>query len=209
MDPLQTLGFALGTSFASGLNLYATIAAAGVFHRTGLITLPPGLSVLGDPIVLGIATVLFLVEFVADKIPLVDSLWDTLHTFIRPPAAAMLAYGAFTTVPEAWKLAAALLAGGVALSSHSAKATTRAAVNTSPEPISNWFLSFIEDGIAVFLVWFAAEHPVIAGATVVVLVVLSAILVWKLARFVQRMWRRVRGLPPEMNTGAGAVTPPA
>lgn len=196
MDPLQTLGFALGTSFASGLNLYATIAAAGIFHRTGLITLPPGLSVLGDPIVLGLATVLFLVEFVADKIPLVDSLWDTLHTFIRPPAAAILAYGAFTTVPEAWKLAAALLAGGVALSSHSAKATTRAAVNTSPEPVSNWFLSFLEDGAAVFLVWFAAEHPVITGAIVVVLVVLSAILVWKLARFVQRMWRKVRGLPP-------------
>lgn len=207
MDPLQTLGFALGTSFASGLNLYATIAAAGVFHRTGLITLPPALTVLSDPIVLGLAAVLFLVEFVADKIPLVDSLWDTLHTFIRPPAAAILAYGAFATVPEAWKIGAALLAGGVALSSHSAKATTRAAVNTSPEPVSNWILSFAEDAAAVFLVWFAAEHPIIAGITVAVLVVLSAILVWKLFRFVRRVWRRVRGLPP-VPEPAPAVTAP-
>ncbi len=195
MDPLQTLGFALGTSFASGLNLYATIAAAGIFHRTGLIALPAPLTVLADPIVLGLATVLFLVEFVADKIPLVDSLWDSLHTFIRPPAAAILAYGAFTEVPEAWKLAAALLAGGVALSSHSAKATTRAAVNTSPEPVSNWILSFAEDALAVFLVWMAAEHPILTAVVVVVLVVLAAILVWKLFRFVGRVWRRLRGLP--------------
>lgn len=198
MDPLQTLGFALGTSFASGLNLYATIAAAGIFHRTGVVTLPPGLAVLADPIVLGLATVLFLVEFVADKIPLVDTLWDTLHTFIRPPAAAILAYGAFTSVPEAWKLGAALLAGGVALSSHSAKATTRAAVNTSPEPVSNWLLSFAEDGLAVVLVWFAAEHPLIAGVVVVVLVVLASIIVWKLFGFISRVWRRLRGLPAEL-----------
>lgn len=211
MDPLQTLGFALGTSFASGLNLYATIAAAGIFHRTGVITLPPALTVLADPIVLGLATVLFLVEFVADKIPLVDTLWDSLHTFIRPPAAAILAYGAFTTVPEAWKIGAALLAGGVALSSHGAKATTRAAVNTSPEPISNWFLSFAEDAIAVFLVWMAAEHPLITAGVVVVLVVLSAILVWKLFRFIQRVWRRVRGLPHETTaeTPAAPVAGPS
>jgi hypothetical protein len=195
MDPLQTLGFALGTSFASGLNLYATIAAAGIFHRTGLITLPGPLTVLADPIVLALAAVLFLVEFVADKIPLVDTVWDSLHTFIRPPAAAILAYGAFTGVPDAWQLAAALLAGGVALSSHSAKATTRAAVNASPEPASNWFLSFAEDGLAVFLVWMAAEHPIITAVVVVVLVVLAALLVWKLFRFLRQVWRRVRGLP--------------
>lgn len=201
MDALQTLGFALGTSFASGLNLYATIAAAGVFHRTGLIELPPALTVLADPIVLGLATVLFLVEFVADKIPLVDTLWDTLHTFVRPPAAAILAYGAFASVPEAWKIGAALLAGGVALSSHSAKATTRAAVNTSPEPVSNWILSVAEDAFAIFLVWLAAEHPFIAAGTVVVLVVLAAILVHRLFRFVRRVWRRVRGLPAEIEAG--------
>ena len=159
MSPLETLGFALGTSFASGLNLYATVAAAGLFQRFGIVTLPEPLQVLANPVVLGVALTLFLVEFIADKIPYVDSAWDALHTFIRPPAAALLSYRAFAGggVPEEWKLAAALLAGSVALTSHGAKATTRAAANASPEPVSNWTLSLLEDGLAVFLAWLAAE----------------------------------------------------
>src|SRR5829696_1212866 len=120
MSPLETLGFALGTSFASGLNLYATVAAAGLFERFGIVHLPEPLQVLSHPMVLGLALVLFVIEFIADKIPYVDSVWDAVHTFIRPPAAAVLAYSAFGEVPEQWKLGAALLAGGVALSSHGA-----------------------------------------------------------------------------------------
>jgi hypothetical protein len=131
MSPLETLGFALGTSFASGLNVYATVAAAGLFQRFGLIQLPDNLQVLASPIVLGIAIALFLIEFIADKIPYVDTAWDAVHTFIRPPAAALISYTAFGQVPEEWKVSAALLAGGVALTSHGAKATTRAAANTS------------------------------------------------------------------------------
>ncbi len=156
MSPLETLGFALGTSFASGLNLYATVAAAGLFQRFGIIQLPDSLHVLASPVVLGIAIVLFVIEFIADKIPYFDSAWDAVHTFIRPPAAALISYSAFGPVPEEWKITAALLAGGVALTSHGAKATTRAAANTSPEPISNWTLSALEDGLAVFLAWMAA-----------------------------------------------------
>ena len=103
MSPLETLGFTLGTSFAAGLNLYATVATAGLLDHYGIIQLPPSLAVLGHPLVWGIALAIFAVEFVADKIPLVDSVWDTLHTFIRPPAAALLAYASFAGVPEPWK----------------------------------------------------------------------------------------------------------
>ncbi len=192
MSPLETLGFALGTSFASGLNLYATVAAAGLFQRFGLITLPEPLQVLAHPMVLGIAAVLFVIEFVADKIPYVDSVWDAVHTFVRPPAAAILSYSAFGDVPEQWKLGAALLAGSVALTSHGAKATTRAAANVSPEPFSNWTLSLLEDGAAVFLAWFSATYPTITTGVVVVLVLLSLLLIWKLFRFFKLVVSRVR-----------------
>ncbi|HEX7337348.1 MAG TPA: DUF4126 domain-containing protein [Gemmatimonadales bacterium] len=196
MSPLETLGFALGTSFASGLNLYATVAAAGIFQRLGLVHLPDSLQVLSHPVVLGVAVTLFIVEFIADKIPYVDSAWDALHTFIRPPAAAVMAYGAFGSVPEEYKLGAALLAGGVALTSHGAKATTRAAANTSPEPVSNWVLSLVEDGLSVFLVWMAAEHPLWTAVIVLVLVVVAVLLIRKLWRFARQMVERLRRPQP-------------
>ncbi len=203
MSPLETLGWTLGTSFASGLNLYATVAAAGLLQHFGIFQLPPALQVLAQPIVWGIALGLFVVEFIADKIPVVDSAWDTIHTFIRPPAAALLAYGAFGDVPEGWKLGAALLAGGVALTSHGAKATTRAAANTSPEPFSNWILSAVEDMLAVGLAWLAAEHPVLTGAIVVVLVILCVLLMWKLFGFFKRVVGRIRGDPLAEAGGTG------
>ncbi|HEX2249632.1 MAG TPA: DUF4126 domain-containing protein [Gemmatimonadales bacterium] len=192
MSPIETLGFALGTSFASGLNIYATVAAAGLFQRFGLIQLPDTLQVLANPFVMGIAIILFLIEFIADKIPYVDSAWDAVHTFIRPPAAALIAYSAFGEVPEEWKVGAALLAGGVALTSHGAKATTRAAANTSPEPVSNWVLSLAEDGLAVFLAWMAAEHPVLTAVIVLVLVILAVLVIWKLFRYLRVIGSRLR-----------------
>jgi Domain of unknown function (DUF4126) len=192
MSPFETLGFALGTSFASGLNVYATVAAAGLFQRFGVIQLPDNLQVLATPFVLGVAITLFLIEFIADKIPYVDSAWDAVHTFIRPPAAALISYSAFGQVPEEWKVSAALLAGGVALTSHGAKATTRAAANTSPEPVSNWTLSFLEDGVAVFLSWMAAAHPIITAGVVVVLVILAVFLIWKLFGYLRLVRDRLR-----------------
>jgi uncharacterized protein DUF4126 len=201
MSPLETLGYTLGTSFASGLNLYATVAAAGLLDRFGLIHLPPPLAVLSQPLVLGIALALFVVEFFADKIPLVDTMWDTLHTFIRPPAAALLAYAAFSQVPEAWKICAALLAGSVALTSHGAKATTRAAANTSPEPFSNWALSAFEDAAAIGLSWLAATHPILTGAIVLVLVTLSALLIWKLWGFFRKAFVTLTGPAPAPGGG--------
>jgi hypothetical protein len=197
MSPLETLGFALGTSFASGLNLYATVAAAGLFQRFGIVTLPEPLQILANPVVLGVALTLFLVEFIADKIPYVDSAWDALHTFIRPPAAALLSYSAFAGegVPEEWKLAAALLAGSVALTSHGAKASTRAAANASPEPVSNWTLSLLEDGLAVFLAWMAAEHPLITAAVVAVLVVVAVFVIWKLYGYLRAVLSKLKRSP--------------
>ena len=192
MSPLETLGFALGTSFASGLNVYATVAAAGLFQRFGVVQLPDALQILANPFVLGIAITLFVIEFIADKIPYVDSAWDAVHTFIRPPAAAVIAYSAFGTIPEEWKVSAALLAGGVALTSHGAKASTRAAANTSPEPVSNWSLSLLEDGLAVFLAWMAAAHPIWTAVIVVVLVILSVLLIWKLYGYLRLIGTRFR-----------------
>lgn len=206
MSPLETLGFTLGTSFASGLNLYATVAAAGLFQRFGIVQLPEPLQVLANPFVMGIAVTLFLVEFIADKIPYVDSAWDAVHTFIRPPAAAVIAYSAFGQVPEEWKVSAALLAGGVALTSHGAKASSRAAANTSPEPVSNWVLSLAEDGLAVFLAWMAAAHPIVTAGIVVVLVILAVLLIWKLYGYLRLLFQRLRqwrARPAAPPTGTG------
>ena len=191
MGALQTLGFILGAAFASGLNLYATVAVLGLLHRFEIIHLPASLQVLADPWVLGIAIALYVIEFVADKVPYVDNIWDVVHTFIRPPAAGLLAYTALGDVPEVWKLSAALLAGTVALASHGTKASTRAAVNVSPEPVSNWLLSLAEDGLAVTLVLFAVSHPLLTLAIVLVLVALSVYLLIKFFGFLRAALRRL------------------
>ncbi len=191
MDPLQTLGLALGAGFSSGLNLYATIATLGLLERFGIIRLPGSLQVLSHPWVLGIAIALYAMEFLADKIPYVDSVWDAVHTLIRPPAAALLAYSATVAAPPEWRWGAALLAGGVALTSHGTKASTRAAVNTSPEPFSNWLLSLGEDALAVWLTWMATVHPAATIVIVVLLIALSGFLLFHLFRFLRRALQRL------------------
>jgi len=191
MNPIETLGIALGAGFSSGLNLYATVATLGLLERFGVIHLPPSLHALAHPAVLAIAIVLYFVEFFADKIPYVDTMWDMIHTFIRPPAAALLAYGAAGTAPAEWRWAAALLAGGVALTSHGTKASARAAVNTTPEPLSNWALSFGEDVLAVWLTWMGTAHPLATTVIVVALVALSVYLLFHLFRFARRALQRL------------------
>jgi Domain of unknown function (DUF4126) len=190
MNPIETLALTLGAGFSSGLNLYATVATLGLLERNGIIHLPAPLAVLSHPIVIGIALGLYVVEFFADKIPYLDSIWDAIHTFIRPPAAAVLGYAAAGGAPPEWRWAAALLAGGVALTSHGAKASTRAAINASPEPFSNWVLSFGEDVVAVWLTWFATKHPVATVVIVCALVALCAYLLTRFYRFVRLFWAR-------------------
>jgi hypothetical protein len=190
MTALETLGLALGTSFASGINLYATVAALGLLHRFEIFQLPESLEVLANPWVVGVSIALYLIEFVADKVPYVDNVWDVIHTFIRPAAAAVLAYGAFADLPDSYRIIAALLAGGVALTSHGSKASTRAAVNASPEPLSNWILSLAEDGLAFLLTWLAATHPYFTVGVVTLLLVISTFLIVKLFGFLRRKWRQ-------------------
>jgi hypothetical protein len=191
MNPIATLGLALGAGFSSGLNLYATIATLGLLQRFGVIHLPEQLQVLAHPWVLGIALALYVIEFLADKIPLVDTVWDAIHTVIRPPAAALLAYGAAGAAPPEWRWGAALLAGGVALTSHGTKASTRAAANASPEPFSNWALSLGEDALAVWLTWLATVHPTATIVVVSILLVIAAFLIFHLFRFLRRAVRRL------------------
>jgi hypothetical protein len=191
MNPVETLGLALGAGFSSGLNLYATIATLGLLQRFGVIHLPPALQVLSHPWILGVAAALYLIEFVADKIPYVDTIWDAIHTLIRPPAAALLAYAAAGSAPPEWRWGAALLAGGVALTSHGTKASTRAAVNTSPEPFSNWTLSFGEDVLAVWLAWMSTTHPAATIVIALVFLALAVFLLFHLFRFLRRSLQRL------------------
>jgi hypothetical protein len=190
MNPMETISLVLGTGFSSGLNLYATVATLGLLERFGVIHLPGKLQLLSHPFVLGIAVALYVVEFLADKIPYVDSVWQAVHTFIRPPAAAVLAFSVTADATEPWRWAAALLAGGVALTSHGTKASARAAANMSPEPLSNWALSFGEDLLAVWLTWFATAHPTIAVMVVAALLVISLFLLYHLFRFLRRTLRK-------------------
>jgi hypothetical protein len=191
---VDALPVVISSGWAAGVNAYATVFLLGLFGRLGLGDVPDGLE---SPGVMAAAAALYAVEFVTDKIPYVDNAWDALHTFIRPPAAALLSYSAFAGegVPEEWKLAAALLAGSVALSSHGAKASTRAAANASPEPVSNWTLSLLEDGFAVFLAWMAAEHPLLTGIVVVVLVIGAVFVIWKLYGYLKAGLSKLKRSP--------------
>tara|TARA_B100000676_G_C18072841_1_gene845503 strand:- start:1884 stop:2540 length:657 start_codon:yes stop_codon:yes gene_type:complete len=188
MDTLAMISLALGASWASGINLYATIVALGVLNLFGVAALPDSLDVLSDPVVLGIAGFMYLVEFFADKIPGVDSIWDAIHTFIRVPAGALLAAGAVVDVGEPLMVAAALLGGSaVALGSHAMKAGSRAIVNTSPEPVSNWIASFLEDIIVIVGISLAVAKPVVFFA---MLGVFCLFAVWLLPK----IWRGLKSI---------------
>ena len=180
----------LGISFAAGLNSYATILALGVLGRLGVLDLPAGLKMLASTPVIAVAALLYMVEFFADKVPLIDTVWDSIHTFVRPAAGALLSYSVVGNVDPQWQVIAALAGGGLALTSHTAKATTRAAVNLSPEPFSNWILSFSEDAISFALVWLIGSHPYLVIGIVVGLVTLAGYIIWRFSNFARRVFRR-------------------
>lgn len=172
----QIVAAVVATSFAAGLNVYATLSTLGVMARLGVLALPPALAILANWWVIGISGALFAVEFFADKIPAFDLVWNTLHTFIRIPVAALLAYRA-TAALSPWEQLAATAAGGViAFAAHGGKTAARAAVTASPEPFSNAALSLGEDGLAIFLTWFATQHPYTAAGIVTVLLVIIVVL---------------------------------
>lgn len=194
MDWWTTLGMAMGSAWLSGINLYATVVTLGLLQRFHLVTLPGDLGMVGEWWVIGLAGFFYVIEFVADKIPAVDSAWDAIHTFIRVPAGAILAATAFADFDPAVRVVALLVGGGVALSSHGTKAATRLAANTSPEPISNISLSLVEDAVtiggSVLMVFF----PIAILVVVVVFLVFAIWLVPKIVRALSRLLARARGL---------------
>ena len=187
----QTLALSLGAGWASGINLYAAILVLGFLGATGRMDLPEGLEVLADPLVMFAAGVMYLVEFFADKIPGVDTAWDTLHTFIRIPAGAMLAAGAVGDVGAGAEIAAAILGGGMAAASHAAKAGTRVLINTSPEPFTNWTASILEDIGVVAGLLLALNHPVLFLGLLVAFLLLLVWLLPKLWRGIKRVFGAV------------------
>ena len=189
MAPLDqvasTIALTMGVAWASGINLYATILVLGLLGATGNMTLPPDLEVLAHPAVIAAAGFMYLVEFVADKIPGVDTGWDTFHTFIRIPAGALLAAGAVGDVNPAIALAAAIVGGGMAAGTHATKSGTRVLINTSPEPVTNWTASIVEDVVVIGGLWTALNHP---WVFLVFLIGFIVLMIWLLPK----LWRGIR-----------------
>jgi hypothetical protein len=171
MEWFSTLSLALGTAWTSGINLYATVAVLGLLQRFGATKLPGGLDVLDNWWIIGVAAFLYAVEFFADKIPYVDTVWDAVHTFVRVPAGAIVAYAATNQMDAGVSTVAALLGGGLAFSSHGTKAAVRAGANLSPEPVSNWVLSIVEDIIAFVGTILAVFAPVLIAIVLFVFVI--------------------------------------
>jgi hypothetical protein len=195
LDTTQLVALAAALGWASGLRLYAVVFLTGVAGWLGWVTLPSGLHVLQHPVVLAASGLMLAVEFFADKVPGLDSIWDAVHTFIRIPAGMALAAGVFGGDSTVWATVAALAGGALAATSHAAKATTRAAANTSPEPFTNIGLSLLGDAAVPAMLWLAWTHPVwfFIGLAIAVALMLTLIVV--LFRFLRALVRRWKGQP--------------
>lgn len=195
MEWFSTITLALGSAWTAGINLYATVTVLGLLQKFALSEpLPGGLGVLDNWWIIGVAAFLYIVEFVADKVPYVDSVWDVVHTFIRVPAGAVVALAAVSEMDTTVMIVAALLGGGLALSSHGTKAALRAGANLSPEPVSNWTLSVVEDIIAFLGAVLAVIAPILIA---IVLGVFALFVIWffpKIFRAVRRLLRGIRSL---------------
>lgn len=183
------VGLLVATSFAAGLNVYATVATLGLLSRAGMVALPAPIQVLASWYVIAAAGILFAIEFFADKIPAFDLIWNALHTFIRVPIAALLAYRATAQLSPTEQLLAAVVGGLIALAAHGGKTAVRAAVTPSPEPLSNVTLSLGEDVLAVLLTWFAARHPYIATGLVIWMLLITVVLIRWVVRALQALFR--------------------
>ena len=189
---IPALAQIVALAFASGLNVYATIAVLGLTEHYHLVTLPDQFRVFDHPIVIGAAVVMYLVEFVADKIPWFDSVWDAVHTVIRPIGGALIAVNAIGAATPASMALAALLGGTIAATTHVTKAATRAAANVSPEPFSNWFLSLAEDVIAIGISYVALQHPVAAAIAAIALFATIISFAWMIVRWARRRSARLQ-----------------
>jgi hypothetical protein len=196
LDAIQLIALAAALGWASGLRLYLTVLLVGIAAHWGGLPLPPGLQVLASPWVMSCAAMLAFVEFLADKIPLVDSAWDALHTLIRIPAGAALVAGLVSGWAgdggQAWNVIAALVGGGLAATAHAAKASTRAAVNTSPEPFSNIGLSLAGDLAVPAMLWLAWAHPLVFFPLLALTLAVMGLLIWFCFKFARALVRRAR-----------------
>ncbi len=191
---ISTIALTMGAAWASGINLYATIAVLGILGATGNVTLPSQLLVLQSPLVIGCAGLMFLVEFFADKTPGVDTGWDTIHTFIRIPAGVILAASAVGDVSPALVVAAGILGGTVAATSHMVKAGSRVVINTSPEPFSNWAASLFEDFLVIGGLFIALHYPLLFLILFVLFLLLAVWLIPKLWRAIRFLGRKLRSV---------------
>ena len=194
MEWFSTITLALGSAWTSGINLYATVTVLGLLQKVGATKLPGGLDVLDNWWIIGIAAGLYAIEFFADKIPYVDSVWDVIHTFIRVPAGAAVAYAATNNMDASVYTIATLLGGGLALSSHGTKAALRAGANLSPEPVSNWVLSIIEDIIAFVGSLLAVFAPVVLAFVLALFIVFFLWFFPKVIRAIRRLFSGIAAL---------------
>lgn len=186
----QTVAMIAGTSFAAGLNVYATVGMLGLMSRAGMIELPSGLHLVTSWWIIGVCLAMFALEFFADKIPMFDLVWNALHTFVRIPIAAYVAYAATSHLSSQMQLASTLMGAAIAFAAHGGKTALRAAVTPSPEPFSNMALSFGEDVGAISLTWIATQHPYVAAAVVAVLLVLIIICLRWVIRSLRNLYRK-------------------
>lgn len=195
ISPNPIVALIVAISFSAGLNVYATVATLGLLGRFGTLQLPPSLHLLQDWTIIILAVALFLLELFADKIPYFDLLWNALHTFIRIPVAALLAYGASHQLSPEWQILSVAAATGVSLAAHAGKTAIRAGVTPSPEPFSNAALSAGEDVFSIALTWFATHHPLIAGAIAILLTVSLILIIRWLIRRLRDVYRRIAAGP--------------
>jgi len=189
LSPDQLAALIAATSFAAGLNVYATVATLGLLARAQALSLPPSLHLVETWPVIAICAVMFVVEFFADKIPAFDLIWNALHTFVRVPVAALLAYGAAAHLPPTAQVISAVAGGSIALAAHGGKIAARAAVTPSPEPFSNMALSVGEDVIAVGLTWFATTHPIVAAMITLAFLIVIVVVIRFIIRAMRRLFR--------------------
>jgi len=201
-DWITIIGTAMGSAWLSGINLYATVMTLGLLEKLSMVKLPGSLDLLGEWWVIGLAGLLYVVEFVADKIPAVDSIWDALHTFIRVPAGAILAASAFAEFDPRIRVIALIIGGGIALGSHGTKAATRLTANTSPEPVSNFVLSIVEDVVAFGSAVIMVFYPVVIMVIVVIFVIAAIWLLPKIARALRRMAGSLQNLLASSTSGS-------
>jgi|SRR5216683_2453491 hypothetical protein len=196
----------VAASFAAGLNIYATVLTLGILARTHWVPLPPGLDSLGHTWVLVVCAIMFAIEFVADKIPAFDMIWNGLHTVVRVPIAGLVAYHASSQLSPQMQVMATAIGAAIALAAHSSKTAVRAAVTPSPEPVSNIALSTTEDALAIGLTWFATHHPVIAASMALILLSVAVLAARALLRAIQRPLRRI--LRPDLEQAQSVQKPP-